>query len=223
MSKKDPDSIRAFLHKFRLMYGCRNIIDRKTMHVCCYKCLRFSKAKPIACYLCWMGMIIYKSCFPAHNHGFLKRYYYCKHLPLLWAYRHSFFKNRKCDKGPIEGVNVCGNISRWYPFWAHLCNLHFGLLCIIAFCLSTVSLGIMQKYLKQIAIFVFFGQCIWSKCPKTYQKSSGIQWWQLWVIFISSLGLENHQFLDFCILPFRPRLAIVLTSMYSTRFFICLS
>ena len=32
------------------------------------------------------------------------------------------------------------------------------------------SLRIMQIYLKQIAIF-FFGQCIWSKCPKTHIKN----------------------------------------------------
>ncbi len=33
------------------------------------------------------------------------------------------------------------------------------------------SLGIMQIYLEQIALFVFFGQCIWSKCPKTHIKN----------------------------------------------------
>ncbi len=33
------------------------------------------------------------------------------------------------------------------------------------------SLRIMQIYLKQIAIFGFFGKCIWSKCPKTHIKN----------------------------------------------------
>ncbi len=53
----------------------------------------------------------------------------------------------------------------WWPFlWFFVCQLvqRYSLV---------FSLGIMQIYLEQIALFGFFGQCIWSKCPKTHIKN----------------------------------------------------